>query len=80
MATVDVQGAETQFSRLLDQVAAGEEFIIAKAGKPVARLSPLGDSHKPLVRVLGLLSGRAVIPVDFDTPLPDDVLAAFEGG
>lgn len=78
MTVVNLHAAKTHFSRLVDQAAAGEEIIIAKAGKPVARLTslePLGPRPK---RKLGTLEGRAVIPPDFDAPLPDDVLDAFE--
>lgn len=78
MAIVNVHAAKTHFSSLLDRVAAGEEIVIAKAGKPVARLIPLTASDRPKRR-LGSLAGRAVVPADFDAPLPDDVLALFEG-
>ena len=76
MSTLNIHAAKTHFSRLIEEVAAGEEVLIAKAGKPVARLVPIG---KPAKRRLGLLKGRLTVPDDFDAPLPDDVLAAFEG-
>jgi len=79
MQTVNVHAAKTHFSRLLDEVAAGEEIIIAKAGKPVAKLVPLHSSDNRAKRQLGILAGRATIPSDFDAPLPDVVLDAFEG-
>ncbi len=75
--TVNVHEAKTQLSRLIEAVEAGEEVIIARAGKPVARLMPL-EASKPR-RQLGLLAGRFTVPDDFDAPLPDDVLALFEG-
>ena len=75
MSTLNIHAAKTHFSRLIEEVAAGEEVLIAKAGKPVARLVPIG---KPAKRRLGLLKGRLTVPDDFDAPLPDDVLAAFE--
>jgi prevent-host-death family protein len=78
MATVNVHAAKTHFSSLLDRVAAGEEIVIAKAGKPVARLTGLSSGNR-LPRRLGSLAGRAVVPADFDAPLPDDVLDTFEG-
>lgn len=78
MTTVNVHAAKTHFSSLLDRVAAGEEIVIAKAGKPVARLVGLTSDARPKRR-LGSLAGRAVVPPDFDAPLPDDVLDAFEG-
>jgi prevent-host-death family protein len=77
--TVNIRAAKTQFSRLVERAAAGEEIIIAKAGKPAARLVPLEAPAARPKRILGILAGRAVVPPDFDAPLPDDVLDAFEG-
>ena len=79
MQLVNVHAAKTNLSRLLDQVAVGEEIVIARAGKPAARLVPVAAAPSPR-RVLGLLGGTLRIPQDFDAPLPDDVLALFEGG
>ena len=76
MTTLNIHAAKTQFSRLIEEVEGGEEVIIAKAGKPVARLVPIDKRAK---RKLGLLTGRLMVPDDFDAPLPDEVLAAFEG-
>jgi prevent-host-death family protein len=77
MRAVNVHAAKTQLSRLVEAAAAGEEIIIAQAGKPVARLGPLaGPRGKPR---LGILAGKLRIPKDFDAPLPDDVIEAFEG-
>lgn len=78
MTTVNVHAAKTHFSALLERVAAGEEIVIAKAGKPVAMLTPLGP-RVSANRKLGRLSGNAVVPSDFDAPLPESVLDAFEG-
>ena len=77
MKTVNVHEAKTHFSRLLDRAQAGQEFVIAKAGKPVARLGPLVRQGRK--RRLGLLDGKFRVPDDFDKPLPDEVIAAFEG-
>ena len=77
METVNVHDAKTHFSRLLDRAADGEEFVIAKAGRPVARLGPLVRHGKK--RRLGLLDGKFRIPDDFNDTLPEAVLAAFEG-
>jgi prevent-host-death family protein len=77
--TINLHAAKTQFSRLVDEAAAGEEIIIAKAGKPVAKLVPLVSRQDRPKRRLGLLAGKAVMPADFDAPLPDDVLDSFEG-
>ena len=77
MSTINVHAAKSQLSRLLDAAAAGEEVIIAKAGKPVARLVAVDSRSVP--RRLGALAGRLHVPDDFDDPLPDDVIADFEG-
>ncbi len=77
MQTINIHEAKTHLSRLLEQVAGGEEIVIAKAGKPIARLVPLEAAPKK--RQLGLLKGKLKVPDDFDTPLTDDKLASFEG-
>lgn len=77
METVNMHQAKSQLSRLVERVSAGEEIIIARAGKPVARLAPLEQSGKP--RTPGLLKGKIWISKDFDAPLPDDLLELFEG-
>jgi prevent-host-death family protein len=77
MEKVNVHDAKTHFSRLLDRAAAGEEFVIAKAGKPVAHLGPIPRARTK-VR-FGLLKGRIRVPDDFNAPLPEAVLDAFEG-
>jgi prevent-host-death family protein len=79
MQTINVHAAKTHLSRLIDQAAAGKEVIIARAGKPVARLAPLIDAPERPKRVLGLMAGRMKIAADFDAPLPDDVQGAFDG-
>lgn len=77
MITINIHAAKTQLSRLLDAAAAGEEVVIARAGKPVARLVQYEPKKQP--RKLGTLAGQFRVPDDFDDPLPDDVLDAFEG-
>ncbi|MFP5414947.1 MAG: type II toxin-antitoxin system Phd/YefM family antitoxin [Gammaproteobacteria bacterium] len=77
MQTINIHEAKTHLSRLLERVAGGEEVVIAKAGKPIARLVPL--DAPPMKRRLGLLKGKLHIPDDFDAPLTEDVLAMFEG-
>lgn len=73
---VNVHEAKTKFSKLLARVAKGEEVIIMKAGKPVARLVPLTVAAGP--RPLGMDAGRFAVPEDFDAPLPADLQASFE--
>lgn len=72
---VSVHEAKTHLSRLLRRVACGEEIVIARAGKPVARLVP---ERKYERRILGQDRGLFEVPEDFDAPLPDDILADFE--
>ena len=79
MQTINIHAAKTHLSRLVDEAAAGDEIILARAGKPVARLLPLAQPPAARHRVLGRLAGQVTIPADFDEPLPDDVLEAFEG-
>lgn len=74
---VNIYQAKTQLSQLVERAAAGEEIIIARAGKPRARLVALPS--KPPKRVPGLLKGKIWISDDFNDPLPDDIQAAFEG-
>jgi prevent-host-death family protein len=77
MSTVNVHAAKSQLSRLLDAAVSGDEVIIAKAGKPMVRLVPIVGRKKR--RKLGTLAGQFHVPDDFDDPLPDEVLGAFEG-
>jgi prevent-host-death family protein len=75
--SVNTHEAKTQFSRLLRRVAAGEEITIANRGVPVARLVPV-EAQKAK-RQLGFYGDTIKIPDDFDAPLPDEILDAFEG-
>ena len=77
METVNIHEAKTQLSRLIERVRAGEEVVIAKAGKPVARLVPVVSAG--IVRKPGSLRGRIRIGRDFNAPLPEGVIAVFEG-
>ena len=73
---VSIYDAKTQFSRLVDRAESGEEIIITRGGRPVARLGPLPP---PVKRTPGRWRGRLRISADFDAPLPDSVLDEFEG-
>jgi prevent-host-death family protein len=77
MNQVNIHQAKTQLSRLIERAAGGEEIVIAKAGKPVARLvpyAPKGAARRP-----GAMRGKIKIKKNFDEPLPKDLLASFEG-
>lgn len=69
--------AKSSLSQLVDRASSGEEIIIAKAGKPMAKLVPFPRSREP--RKPGGWEGKVVISDDFDAPLPDDLQEAFEG-
>jgi prevent-host-death family protein len=73
--TVNVHEAKTHLSRLLARVSAGEEFVIAKAGRAVARLVPVHSKSRE--RIPGLDKGKIWIAPDFDAPLPPEVLSEF---
>jgi prevent-host-death family protein len=75
--TVNIYEAKTKLSKLVDLASDGTDVIIARAGKPVARLTSLKQEKRPYK--LGLLEGKGWIADDFDAPLPDDLLAQFEG-
>jgi prevent-host-death family protein len=73
---VNIHEAKTHFSRLVERAANGEEIIIARAGRPLARLMPLASPTRP--RRPGLLKGRIRISKNFDAPLPRNIARAFE--
>jgi prevent-host-death family protein len=77
MGEVNVREAKAQFSKLLRRVQAGEEVVISRAGKPVARLVPVAEPKKP--RELGKDRGKIWIADDFDAPLPPEIQAYFDG-
>ena len=77
MDPINIHDAKTHFSKLVARVLAGEEVVIARAGKPVAKLVPI--DRAPRKRVLGQDRGQVVIAPDFDAPLPDEILDVFEG-
>lgn len=74
--SVNVYEAKTHLSQLLDRAAAGEEIVIARAGRPIARLVALAESSAR--RVPGAWRGKVTLAADFDD-LPDDIDAAFRG-
>jgi prevent-host-death family protein len=82
MKAFNIHEAKTQFSKLVDRAAAGQEIVIAKAGKPVAKLVSIDAkvTKEKRPRKIGLFEGKYNIPDDFDAALPDDVLALFYEG
>lgn len=78
MPTVNIFEAKTQFSKLVQMVEHGQDVVIARAGKPVARLTKIDPPKRTIV--YGLLKGKIHVADDFDAPLPDEILAEFEDG
>lgn len=79
METVNIHQAKTNLSRLLSRVELGEEIIISNRGIPIAKLVPFQTLSNRRAS-LGLDQGRFTVPDDFDAPLPEEILAEFEGG
>ena len=78
MEKVNIHEAKTHLSRLVERAERGEEIIIARSGRPVARLVPLEGQERP--RVFGRMRGKIRVADDFDAPLPDEILDQFENG
>jgi prevent-host-death family protein len=76
MTTINIYEAKTQLSRLVEQAAAGKDVIIARGGKPIARLTRLQPPRREIR--FGILKGKIKVASDFDAPLPAQVLAQFE--
>src|SRR3954465_12393550 len=76
MRTADIHEAKTHLSRLVEDAAAGEEIVIARAGKPIARLCPLAQP-KPK-RVFGRLDGKIVVPDNFDRLYEEEIREFFK--
>lgn len=77
MEQVNIHQAKTNLSKLLEKVQDGQEVIISKAGKPIAKLVPFNPAASS--RKLGLMKGKIRIAADFDAPLPDNIIEEFEG-
>lgn len=78
MLTVTIEEIQRDIATYLHQVEAGETLIVMQAGKPVAEIRPISATVKQL-RPFALCAGEFTVPDDFDTPLPEDILTAFEG-
>jgi len=79
MRTVNIHEAKTHLSRLVDQAAKGEPFVIAKAGKPMVKVVALDGPPKASMRRMGFLEGQYTIPDDFDRMGEDEIVRLFEG-
>ncbi len=81
MRQVNMHEAKTHLSRLVEEAAAGEPFVICKAGRPMVRVSPLSEEGMPAapLRRLGLLAGQCQVPDDFDQLGAAEIADLFEG-
>lgn len=79
MQTINIHEAKTHLSRLVEEAAQGNAFIIAKAGKPMVKVCPLNVEEHPGVRRLGFMSGEIAVPDDFDTLETSYLTGIFEG-
>jgi prevent-host-death family protein len=79
MKTVNIHEAKTHLSRLVDQAAKGESFVIAKAGKPLVKVTALDAPTATQVRRLGFLAGEVDVPDDFDRMGNEETARLFEG-
>jgi prevent-host-death family protein len=80
MLTVNIHQAKTQLSRLVDQAAKGEPFVIAKAGKPLVKVVALDAPEAGKVKRLGFMAGEITVPEDFDRMGEAEIADAFGGG
>ena len=80
MKTVNIHEAKTQLSKLIQEASKGEAFIIAKAGKPVVRVTALNSPTGAQVRRLGFMVGQIAVPDDFDRMGKKEIERIFGGG
>ena len=80
MKTVNIHQAKTQLSKLVDEASKGEPFVIAKAGKPVVKVTALGAPVGIQVRRLGFMQGQISVPDDFDQMGREEIEGIFGGG
>lgn len=79
MHTVNIHEAKTHLSRLVEEAAKGNVFIIAKAGKPMVKVSPLSEGDMSSAEKLGFMAGEVQVPDDFDSIGEKEIAALFEG-
>jgi prevent-host-death family protein len=79
MKTVNIHEAKTQLSKLIEEASKGESFIIAKAGKPVVRVTALSAPTGAQVRRLGFMAGQISVPDDFDQMGKEEIEQMFGG-
>jgi prevent-host-death family protein len=80
MKTVNIHEAKTQLSKLVEQASKGESFVIAKAGKPIVKVTALSTPIGAEVRRLGFMAGQISVPDDFDRMGKEEIERIFGGG
>ena len=80
MKTVNIHEAKTQLSKLVEEASKGEAFIIAKAGKPIVKVTALGAPTGSQIRRLGFMEGQISVPDDFDRMGMEEIERIFGGG
>jgi prevent-host-death family protein len=80
MKTVNIHEAKTQLSKLIEEASKGEPFVIAKAGKPVVKVTALAAPTGTQIRRLGFMTGQISVPADFDRMGKDEIERIFGGG
>ena len=79
MRKINIHEAKTHLSRLVEEAAAGEAFIIAKAGKPMVKVEAIKTLADRKRSRIGFLKGKIKVPDDFDRMAEDEIIALFEG-
>jgi prevent-host-death family protein len=77
MESINIYDAKTRLSQLVDKAAGGDDVVVSRNGKPLVRITRLQEPKRPIK--FGVLKGKIRIAADFDAPLPEEVLAGFEG-
>jgi prevent-host-death family protein len=80
MKTINIHEAKTHLSRLVELAAAGEPFVIAKAGKPLVKVSALSAKADDQIRRIGFMAGEFSVPEDFDRMAEEEIATLFGGG
>jgi prevent-host-death family protein len=80
MKTINIHEAKTQLSKLVEEAVNGEPFVIAKAGKPMVKVTSLGTPSEKEIKRLGFLSGQISVPDDFDRMGEAEIERIFSGG
>jgi prevent-host-death family protein len=79
LQTINIHEAKTHLSRLVEEASQGKSFIIAKAGKPLVKVSPLSEEEQKGEQNLGFMKGELLVPDDFDSMGESEIISLFDG-